>query len=316
VLPEILPSHIPSPSEGVWHIGAFPVRGYALCIIAGIIAAIWIAERRWKARGGTYGEVQDIAIWAVPFGLVGGRLYSLATDHNRYFGSGHAWWEPFAVWHGGLGIWGAVLLGALGAWIGCRRKGIRFAALADTVAPALLVAQAIGRWGNWFNQELYGRPTKLPWGLEIDPDHWPQGMTFPLGTVFHPTFLYECLWNLAGFALLLVLERRFRLGYGRTMAAYVMIYTVGRFWIEYLRIDTVEYHFLGLRLNDWTSIVCFVAAAAYFVRSSRRHPGPGPAPYVSADSDDSDDSADAAARPTPGVAEPETGSVQESTTEQ
>ena len=167
----MLPEYIPSPSEGVWHLAGFPIRGYALCIIAGIVAAIWIAERRWKARGGTYGEIQDIAIWAVPFGLVGGRVYSLATDHDRYFGSGKAWWEPLAVWHGGLGIWGAVLLGGLGAWIGAHRKGINFAALADTVAPALLIAQAIGRWGNWFNQELYGRPTKLPWGLEIDSMH-------------------------------------------------------------------------------------------------------------------------------------------------
>ena len=317
----MLPEYIPSPSEGVWHLAGFPIRGYALCIIAGIVAAIWIAERRWKARGGTYGEIQDIAIWAVPFGLVGGRVYSLATDHDRYFGSGKAWWEPLAVWHGGLGIWGAVLLGGLGAWIGTHRKGIHFAALADTVAPALLIAQAIGRWGNWFNQELYGRPTKLPWGLEIDSMHRVPG--YETYATYHPTFLYECLWNIAAFGLLLVLERRLRLGYGRTMAAYVMVYTVGRFWIEYLRIDTVEYHFLGLRLNDWTSIVCFLGAAAYLVWSSRRHPGSGPTPYVEgrgapvADAVADETSAtvgesdEASATPT----EAESASVAESTTE-
>ncbi|HWU22887.1 MAG TPA: prolipoprotein diacylglyceryl transferase [Nocardioides sp.] len=281
---------IPSPSEGVWHIGVFPVRGYALCIIAGIVAAIWIAERRWRARGGTYGDVQDIAIWAVPFGLVGGRLYHVATDWEKYFGDGKNPVTALYVWRGGLGIWGAVLLGALGAWIGCRQKGIRFAAMADTIAPALLVAQAIGRWGNWFNQELYGRPTTLPWGLQIDPNHYPQSCDHPYngspcdfapGTLFHPTFLYECLWNLAGFVLLLWLERKLRLGWGRTMAAYVMIYTVGRFWIEYLRIDDVQLeHVLGLRFNDWISILCFLGGATYFWLSRKRHPGTGPGPYV------------------------------------
>jgi len=282
----VLPLSIPSPSEGVWHLGFFPIRGYALSIIAGIVVAIWIAERRWKARGGTYGEVQDIAIWAVPFGLVGGRLYHVATDWEKYFGGGHNPVTALYVWRGGLGIWGAVALGALGAWIGCRRKGIRFSAMADTVAPAVLVAQALGRWGNWFNQELYGRPTTLPWGLQIDPDHWPQNCnyhypagnpqcSFPPDVLFHPTFLYECLWNLAGFALLLWLERKFRLGWGRTMAAYVMIYSVGRFWIEYLRIDDVQLeHVLGLRFNDWTSLACFIGGAVYLWLSSRRHPGP------------------------------------------
>jgi len=292
----VLALSIPSPSQGVWHLGPLPIRGYALCIILGIIAAIWLSERRWKVRGGTYGEVQDIAIWAVPFGLVGARLYSLATDHDRYFGSGKAWWEPLAVWHGGLGIWGGVAFGALGAWLACRRKGIRFLVFADTVAPTLLVAQAIGRWGNWFNQELYGRPTKLPWGLEIDPSNWQcavhgvqsdgnqclkaNGGPYEMGTLFHPTFLYECIWNLAGFALLLWLERRLRLGYGRVMALYVVIYTAGRFWIEYLRVDTVEYHFLGLRLNDWTSIVCFVGGLLFLWWSHRRHPGREASPYV------------------------------------
>ncbi|GAB2989255.1 prolipoprotein diacylglyceryl transferase [Nocardioides montaniterrae] len=288
---------IPSPSQGVWHLGFFPIRGYALSIIAGIVAAIWIAERRWKARGGTYGEVQDIAIWAVPFGLVGGRLYHVCTDWEKYFGHGHNPVTALYIWRGGLGIWGAVLLGALGAWIGCRHKGIRFSAMADAVAPALLVAQALGRWGNWFNQELYGRPTKLPWGLEIDTDHLQcrvnglptegascyaaNGGPYPQDVLFHPTFLYECLWNLAGFALLIWLERKLRLGWGRTMAAYVMIYTVGRFWIEYLRVDNVQLNdVLGLRFNDWVSIVCFLGGAAFLWRSRKRHPGPQTEVYL------------------------------------
>jgi prolipoprotein diacylglyceryl transferase len=278
LLPELtthlIAGTIPSPSDGVWDLGPVPIRGYALCIILGIVAAIWIGERRWVARGGRPGDVQDIAIWAVPFGIVGARLYHVATDWERYFGDGENPITALYVWRGGLGIWGGVALGAVGAYLGCRAKGIRFLPMADALAPGLLVAQAIGRWGNWFNQELYGRPTDLPWGLEIDRAHWPPGETFEAGTTFHPTFLYECLWNLAAFVLVIWLERRFRLGYGRVMAVYVMAYTAGRGWIEYLRIDDVQLeNVFGLRFNVWTSIVLFVAAAIYIVVSTRRHPG-------------------------------------------
>lgn len=273
MLPELIFS-IPSPSDGVWDLGPVPIRGYAVCIILGIVAAIVIGERRWVARGGRPGDVQDIAIWAVPFGIVGARLYHVATDWERYFGDGENPITALYVWRGGLGIWGGVALGAVGAYLGCRAKGIRFLPMADAVAPGVLVAQAIGRWGNWFNQELYGRPTDQPWGLEIDSAHWPPGETYEAGTTFHPTFLYECLWNLAAFVLVIWLERRFRLGYGRVMAVYVMAYTAGRGWIEYLRIDEVQYDdVLGLRFNVWTSIVLFVAAAIYVVVSTRRHPG-------------------------------------------
>ncbi|KAA1429469.1 prolipoprotein diacylglyceryl transferase [Nocardioides antri] len=280
---------IPSPSDGVWNIGPVPIRGYALCIILGIIAAIWIGERRWVARGGRSGDVQDIAIWAVPFGIIGARIYHVATDWNRYFGAGENPLTALYIWRGGLGIWGGVALGALGAYLGCRAKGIKFLPMVDALAPGLLVAQAIGRWGNWFNQELYGRPTDLPWGLEIDRAHWPTECDHPYnglacgfapGTTFHPTFLYECLWNLAAFVLVIWLERRFKLGYGRVMAVYVMAYTLGRGWIEYLRIDDVQYDdVLGLRFNVWTSIVLFVAAAVFFVVSARRHPGQEEAVY-------------------------------------
>ena len=301
LVPMLSALSIPSPSQGVWYVGALPIRAYALCIIAGIVAAIVIGERRWVARGGQHGDVQDLAVWAVPFGLVGARLYHVATDHDLYFGAGKHPVEALYVWNGGLGIWGGVALGALGIYIGARRKGIRLLPMLDALAPGVLVAQALGRFGNWFNQELYGKPTDLPWGLQIDPANYPGGLTFPPGTLFHPTFLYEALWNIAAFAVLLWAERRFRLGYGRVMALYVMLYTAGRGWIEYLRIDTVELDdVLGLRFNVWTSIVLFVVAAAYFVWSLRRHPGreesvwvPGRAPApTEAEADSADRAAD------------------------
>jgi prolipoprotein diacylglyceryl transferase len=270
--PHLLPLAIPSPSNGVWHLGPLPIRGYALCIIAGIIASIWIGERRWVARGGKSGEVSDLAVWAVPFGLVGGRLYHVATDYHLYFGDGRSPWEILYVWQGGLGVWGAIAMGALGVVIGARRKGIRILPVMDALAPGVLVAQAIGRWGNWFNQELFGKPTDLPWGLEIDPAHRPLG--YAQYDTFHPTFLYEFLWALLGFAFLVWADRRFRLGHGRVLALYVMVYTLGRGWIEMLRIDDVQLHdVLGLRFNVWTSLVLFVAAGVYFVVSARRHPG-------------------------------------------
>ncbi len=281
MIAELVSLSIPSPSRGVWHIGPLPIRAYALCIILGVVAAVWIGDKRWVARGGRSGEVGDIALWAVPAGLIGARLYHVATDHDLYFGPGKHAIGAVEIWHGGLGIWGAIIGGLLGAWAYCRRHGVRLPVLADALAPGLLVAQAIGRFGNYFNQELYGRPTTLPWGLRIDPSHWPPGRTFPAGTVFHPTFLYEAMWNLVGLALLLWLDRRFRLGHGRAFAVYVMIYTAGRSWIESLRIDAIELNnVLGLRWGVWMSIILFIAAAVYFVISARRHPGRETSPYV------------------------------------
>jgi prolipoprotein diacylglyceryl transferase len=251
-----------------------PIRGYALCIILGIVAAIWIGERRWVARGGRPGDVSDLAVWAVPFGLVGGRLYHVLTDHDLYFGEGQHPIEALYIWRGGLGVWGAIALGALGVYLGARRKGIRLLPMLDAMAPGVLVAQALGRWGNWFNQELFGKQTDLPWGLEIDPDKRPEGTTLDPNVTFHPTFLYECLWNLGAFGLVIWADRKFRLGHGRVVALYVMAYTAGRGWIEMLRIDDVELKDVGgLRFNVWTSIVLFVAAAVYFVVSSRLRPG-------------------------------------------
>jgi prolipoprotein diacylglyceryl transferase len=263
---------IPSPDQGVWYLGDFPIRAYALCIIAGVVVAVWLGERRWVARGGKPGQISDIAVWAVPFGIAGGRLYHVITDYGQYFGEGKRPITALYIWQGGLGIWGAIALGALGVWIGARRAGVRFAPLADVLAPGVIIAQALGRWGNWFNQELFGRPTDAAWALEIDPQHRPDG--YQQYDTFHPTFLYESIWNVGIAALLLWADRKFKIGYGRLFALYVMGYTLGRGWIEYLRIDPVQADdILGLRLNVWTSIVVFVGAAIFFAVSRRRHPG-------------------------------------------
>ncbi len=267
-----LPTEIPSPPEHTWYVGPFPLRAYALSIMAGILAALWLTRRRWVERGGQADTVLEIVFWAVPFGIVGGRIYHVLSSPDAYFGPDGDPVRALWIWEGGLGIWGAIALGAVGAWIGTRRQGVRFAVFADAVAPGLLVAQAIGRLGNWFNQELFGGPTTLPWGLRIDPD----GPTFPDGfppdTLFHPTFLYELVWNLACAVVLVVVDRRLRLGHGRVFFLYVMLYTVGRLWIELLRIDPAE-QVLGLRLNVWTSILVFVGALVAFVLVGRRHPG-------------------------------------------
>ncbi|HJX43152.1 MAG TPA: prolipoprotein diacylglyceryl transferase [Geodermatophilus sp.] len=253
---------IPSPSQGTWYLGPLPLRAYALCIIAGIVAACWIAERRWVARGGRPGEVLDIAVWAVPFGILGGRLYHVLTTPQPYFGEGGDPLRAFAIWEGGLGIWGAIALGGVGAWIACRRRGIPLPAFGDAIAPALLVAQAIGRLGNWFNQELFGRPTTLPWALEIDPVHRPA--EYQAFATFHPAFLYELLWNLAAAAVVVWADRRFRLSHGRAFALYVALYCAGRLWIELLRIDDAN-RILGVRLNVVTCIVVGLLAVAYLV---------------------------------------------------
>ncbi len=263
-------AYIPSPSTGEWNLGPIPIRGYALCIILGVIAAIWIAERRWAARGGERGTISDTAVWAVPFGIVGARIYHVITTPGPYFGEGGEPLDAFKIWEGGIGIWGAITFGALGAWIACKRRGIPLPAVADVAAPGIAVAQGIGRWGNWFNQELYGRPTDLPWALEIDLSQRVEG--YDRFATFHPTFLYESLWVLALAVLLIWLDRRYPIGHGRLFALYVMGYTAGRAWIEYLRIDEAH-EFFGLRVNDWVSGAVFAGALAYFLISLRRRPG-------------------------------------------
>lgn len=257
----------PSPAPVVWHLGPLPIRAYALAIIAGALVAIWLAEKRFVARGGEKGVIGDVAVWAIPFGIVGARIYHVATDWQLYFGaSGHPG-DIVKIWNGGIGIWGAVAGGALGAWIALKRRGVPFGLAADAVAPTLLVAQAIGRFGNYFNQELFGRPTTLPWGLKIDPDHRPDG--FERYATFHPTFLYESLWNLAMAGLLVLLDRRFSFARGRAFLLYVMLYTAGRVWIEALRIDTVN-HLGPFRFNVWTAIVVFAVSAVAFVLTGRK----------------------------------------------
>jgi prolipoprotein diacylglyceryl transferase len=277
-----LAGYIPSPTEGVWRLGPFPLRGYALCILLGIVVAVWVAERRWRAKGGPPGIALDVATYAVPLGVVGGRLYHVITTPGPYFGSGGHPLHAFYVWEGGLGIWGAIALGAVGGWLACRQRGVSFLMFADAAAPGILLAQACGRWGNWFNNELYGRPTSLPWGLKIY--RWDDGAGHAVRDaaghpvllgIFQPTFLYESLWCVGVAIAVVLLERRFQLDRGRTFALYVMLYTVGRAWIEYLRVDQAT-HILGLRLNDWTCLIVFLGALAYFVRVTRAEPAEPP----------------------------------------
>ncbi|MFC4856180.1 prolipoprotein diacylglyceryl transferase [Actinophytocola glycyrrhizae] len=328
VASSVILANIPSPDRGVWEIGPIPIRAYALCIIAGIILAIWWGERRWIARGGTAGTVIDIAVFAVPFGLVGGRLYHVATDWHLYFGEGNNPLNALKIWDGGLGIWGAIAFGAVGAWIGCRVKGVPLPAYADAIAPGIVAAQAIGRLGNYFNQELYGAPTDLPWGLELYRREDALGNVDNLngvavnhiatnGSPVHPTFLYELIWNVLVAALVVWVDRKYRLGHGRAFAVYVMGYTLGRTWIELMRTDQATQVF-GVRINVWVSILVFVGAAVYFVLARSRGEREDPAslrgkdappedepddeakPDTDADRDaDSDGDADSEAEPDP-----------------
>ena len=315
-------ANIPSPDRGVWHVGPIPIRAYALCIIAGIVVAVVWGERRLVARGGQPGTVTDVAVFAVPFGLVGGRLYHIATDYETYFGPGGHPIDALKIWQGGLGIWGAVALGGVGAWIGCRRRGVPLPFFADAVAPAIVVAQAIGRLGNYFNQELYGGPTTLPWGLEIYARVVPgTSIPDPLGgvardatpvAVVHPTFLYELIWNLLVAGLVVWADRRFRLGHGRAFAVYVAGYTLGRFFIEQMRSDPATRVFGDIRINTVVSAVVFLGAVAYLVlvRKPREDmaalaaaSGPTPAPTAAPVATDAGETA-AQAAPTPaGVAD-------------
>ncbi len=255
-----LAAEIPSPTTGVWWLGPFPVRGYAMSILAGIVVAVWLTQRRLVARGGTPGQVLDVSAWAVPFGIIGGRIYHVITTPQPYFGEGGTPWHALKIWEGGLGIWGAVALGALGAWLGCRRHRVRFADFVDAAAPGYLVAQALGRVGNWFNNEIYGPPTDLPWGLRIHEWDSSAGHAVldAVGTpilkgVFHPTFLYEALWCLGVAAFLLWRERRRTFRPGQVFAGFVVVgYPLGRFVIELIRTDDAN-RILGLRVNTWVS---------------------------------------------------------------
>lgn len=270
-------AYLPSPPQGVWYLGAVPIRAYALCIVAGILAAIWVTKRRYIARGGNEDVVMDAALIAVPAGIVGGRLYHVITDNDQYFCETCNPVDALKITNGGLGIWGAVALGVLCVWIMMRMRGLKFAPLVDAAAPGIILAQAIGRLGNYFNQELYGGPTTLPWGLEIYYRVDGNGALAPLTgrstgeviDVVHPTFLYELLWNLLIFALLLWADKHFKLDRGRVFWLYVAGYTAGRFWIELMRSDPAT-HIFGLRVNTITSAVMFLTSVACVMWLSRQ----------------------------------------------
>ncbi|MFF1254371.1 prolipoprotein diacylglyceryl transferase [Pseudarthrobacter sp. NPDC058329] len=277
----MVPASIPSPDWSGFDIplpwGTLRIHAYALCILAGIVVGLWLTSVRWAKRGAPEGSVWDIVVWAIPFGIIGGRLYHVVSSPDAYFGPGFDGTGDLSlipqIQRGGLGIWGAVVLGVVGAWIGCRRSGVKLSAFLDAAAPGLLLAQAVGRWGNYFNQELFGGPTTLPWGLQIDADNanFPAGV--PADTLFHPTFLYESLWNLAGVVILLALDRKFNFRRSRLFWLYAMYYTLGRVWIEAMRIDDAEQISLfGIttRLNVWTSIFVFLVALAAFILLGRK----------------------------------------------
>jgi prolipoprotein diacylglyceryl transferase len=281
----IAPLSIPSPS---WQGFVIPfgdaftltIHAYALCILAGILVAILVTSARLTRRGAEPGIVLDIALWAVPFGIVGGRIFHVLSHPDDYFGEGKDLLKIFWIWEGGLAIFGALIFGALGVYIGCRIAGIRFFSFADALVPGLLLAQAFGRLGNYFNHELYGQPTSLPWGLEIAPDNPAFPLGLPAGTLFHPTFLYEILWNLLGVAVLLLIERKLGLRWGRMLGLYLIWYGVGRAWFESIRIDQSEV-FAGLRTNVWAALAAVALGIIIYVVQTRRHTGFEPSPYVS-----------------------------------
>jgi prolipoprotein diacylglyceryl transferase len=253
---------IPSPSSGRLEIGPLSLNAYGLMIALGVVAAVWLFGRRLEERNiGTREDANAIGVWGVIAGVIGARIYHVATDWQLFEGD---WWKVFAIWQGGLGIPGGMLAGVLvGTWEG-KRRGVPLGPGLNAVAPCLPLAQAIGRWGNWFNQELYGRPTTLPWALEIDDQHLPTNGQYPPGTTFHPTFLYESLWNLLLFGLLLWIDRKWKMANGQLLAIYVLGYGIGRFWIESLRIDEAH-HLFGLRWNQWVAILLIVAAGGWLL---------------------------------------------------
>ncbi|AMO90033.1 prolipoprotein diacylglyceryl transferase [Corynebacterium simulans] len=269
-------ANIPSPPQGVWHLGPFPLRAYALCIIVGILVAMWMTQRRYVARGGNSDVVWDAAIVIIPAGIVGGRLYHVITDHQKYFCADCNPADALKITNGGLGIWGAVALGVFAIWVMFKIKKVPMAPFADAVAPGLILAQAIGRLGNWFNQELYGRPTDVPWALDIYYRINEAGEYAPVSgrstgeviTSVHPTFLYELVWNVAVCLFLLWAQKAWKLGHGRVFALYVAGYTLGRFFVENMRSDEATMVF-GLRINVIVSVVLFIVALVVFFKLPR-----------------------------------------------
>jgi prolipoprotein diacylglyceryl transferase len=282
----VFSASIPSPPISSFAIGPLTIHFYALCILTGIVIAVWLTQRRLSGRGVESGLVLDVALWAVPFGIVGGRFYHVVTHPGDYFFPGANLLKTLYVWEGGLAIFGAIIFGGIGAFIACRRRGLRFTSFADALVPGLLLAQAFGRFGNYFNHELFGGPTTLPWGLQIEATNvaFPPGL--PAGTLFHPLFLYEMIWNTLGAFLIIFLERRLRLHSGRTLALYFIWYGVGRAWFESLRLDPTEFVYLGLKANVIAALLLALLGVLVLVVQARRNvpapdspyrPGRGPA---------------------------------------
>lgn len=267
-LQQILTS-IPSPEISFIQAGPFRIHFYALFILTGIILAIWLADVRLKKQGYASGVALDVALWTVPVAIIGARIFHVLTHTGDYFYPGADLTVVFKIWEGGIAIYGGLIGGAVGAWIGTKRSGVGFWAFADAVAPGILLAQAIGRWGNYFNQELFGLPTTLPWGLEIDQFNpaYPDGL--PAGTLFHPTFLYESIWSLVGVVVLLLLDRKFTLRGGAMFGAYLIYYSIGRIWTENLRIDPSDIIF-SLRTNVWSALLGVAIGAILIYLSSKR----------------------------------------------
>jgi len=290
----VLPLSIPSPSEP-WqaiHLGEWlnslglsfispnlSIRTYAICILVGIVAATILTNQRLKARGAESGVVLDVALWAVPFGIIGARIFHVVTRPDDYFGSAEKMLHILFIWEGGIAIFGSLIGGAVGVYIGCRMAGLRFWTFADALAPGLLLAQAFGRFGNWFNHELYGVPTNAWWGLEIEKTNaaFPAGL--PDGTLFQPTFLFEVIWNIAGVVVILALSKKFFLQWGKTVSVYLIWYGIGRSFFESIRIDP-SLIFLGVRTNVWAALGAILIGVIIFAVQSRRHPGLEPSAYL------------------------------------
>ena len=270
---------IPSPEISFIDLGPVRIHFYALFILLGIVVATTLADFKLHRRGAERGSMLDIALWAVPFGILGGRFFHVITHPDDYFYEGADLLATLRIWEGGLAIYGAISLGAVGAYIGARQLGIRFLTVADALAPGILIAQGIGRLGNYFNQELFGLPTELPWGLQIPSTNraYPNGL--PDGLLFHPTFLYEMIWNLTGAALILLLAARLNLQWGKVFALYLIVYSTGRIWIESIRIDPSEI-ILGLRVNIWSALIGLTLGILIFLVQKRRHPGLEPSIWM------------------------------------
>lgn len=259
---------IPTPSSSTLELGFFTIHFYALAILLGIVVAIWLTKKRYAALGGNQSEISDLAIFVIPAGIVGGRMYHVITSPQKYFGKNGSPIQVIEIWKGGLGIWGAIALGALAAYVYSRfrKLSLTFLQLADAIAPGLLIAQGIGRFGNWFNGELFGKPTSVIWGLEIPMEKRPVG--YENFVTFHPTFLYEAIWCF----LIAILILRFDIFHSRKSSGmifllYAAAYSFGRLFIESLRIDEANL-ILGLRLNIWVSALMFLSAGGVFVRQT------------------------------------------------